>query len=153
MTEIEIHYEGDLHCRATHLPSGAEIATDAPPDNHGRGQAFSPTDLLAASLGTCMATIMAIAGQKYGLELKGIRVNVRKGMASTPPRRIGRLEVDYFVPLAANHPHRESLEKAALACPVHHSLHPDIEQEIKFHWEGAAYEETVYLLRNPAKDQ
>jgi putative redox protein len=136
MIEIEVNYEGDLHCTAKHLPSGAEIPTDAPIDNHGRGEAFSPTDLVAAALGTCMATIMAIAGQKHGLDLKGVRVMVRKQMSANPPRRIARLEVDYFVPLAADHPQREALEKATLACPVLHSLHPEMEQKIQFYWEG-----------------
>lgn len=134
MVEIEINYEGNLHCTVKHLPSGAEISTDAPVDNQGSGEAFSPTDLLAASLGSCMATIMAIAGQKHGLDLKGVRVKVRKQMSNNLPRRIARLEVDYFVPLAADHPQRAALEKAALACPVHHSLHPDMEQKIQFFW-------------------
>jgi putative redox protein len=134
MLEIDIYYEGDLHCRAVHKPSGAVIQTDAPVDNHGRGENFSPTDLATAALGTCMATLMGIAAQQHGIDLKGTHVVVRKEMSKTPPRRIARFEVDYHVPLPANHPQRELLEAAARGCPVHHSLHPDIEQKIAFYY-------------------
>jgi len=134
MVEIDIYYEGDLHCRAIHKPSGAEIQTDAPIDNHGRGENFSPTDLATAALGTCMATLMGIAAQQRGIDIKGTRVVVRKEMSKTGPRRIARLEVDYFVPLPADHPQRKLLEAAALGCPIHHSLHPDIEQKIEFYY-------------------
>lgn len=134
MTEIDVHYEGDLHCRATHKPSGALLQTDAPLDNQGRGENFSPTDLVATALGTCVLTLMGIAAQQRDIDIKGARVAVRKEMSKDLPRRIIRLEVDCFVPLPANHPKRELLEAAALTCPVRHSLHPDIEQKIEFYW-------------------
>lgn len=136
MVEININYEGDLHCRVEHGPSGAIIQTDAPVDNHGRGECFSPTDLAAAALGACMATIMGIAAQRYNIDLRGIKVKVAKEMSKDTPRRIAKLTVNYHVPLAVDHPQRKLLEAAALSCPVHHSLHPDIEQDIQFHWEG-----------------
>lgn len=136
MVEIQIQYEGDLHCSATHGPSGTVLATDAPVDNQGRGESFSPTDLLATSLGTCMSTIMGIAAKRKGIALEGMKVTVKKHMSTDTPRRIGRLEVDLEVPLPADHPERTLLEAAAMACPVHHSLHPDIVMEIRWQWIG-----------------
>ena len=135
MVEIEVFYEGDLHCRAVHGPSGQQIATDAPVDNQGRGECFSPTDLFVTSLGTCMSTIMAIAGRNHGLDLTGLRVKLRKSMSTDAPRRIARLEIDYHVPLPADHPKRALLEAAALGCPVERGLHPDIEQKVEFFWQ------------------
>lgn len=134
MTEIKISYQGDLHCRAIHTASGAELQTDAPVDNQGRGENFSPTDLVATALGSCMATIMGIAARRHDIDLAGVEITVRKIMSQDTPRRIARLEVDYHLPLPADHPKRALLEAAAMSCPVHHSLHPDIEQDIKFHW-------------------
>jgi uncharacterized OsmC-like protein len=134
VTEIKISYQGDLHCRAIHTASGAELQTDAPVDNQGRGENFSPTDLVATALGSCMATIMGIAARRHDVDLTGVEVTVRKIMSQDTPRRIARLEVDYHLPLPADHPKRALLEAAAMSCPVHHSLHPDIEQDIKFHW-------------------
>jgi len=136
MVDININYEGDLHCSVKHGPSGAVIQTDAPTDNHGRGECFSPTDLVAAALGACMATIMGIAAQRHHIKIDGTKVTVVKEMSKDTPRRIARLTVNYHVPLAADHPQRKLLEAAALSCPVHHSLHPNIEQNIEFHWEG-----------------
>lgn len=134
MTRIKIHYEGQLHCRLTHSPSGSEIQTDAPVDNQGKGEAFSPTDLVGAALGSCMATIMAMAAEKSGIDCKGTHITVEKTMSSDLPRRISEINVDIHVPLSADHPKRALLEKAALNCPVHHSLHPEIKQNIVFHW-------------------
>ena len=136
MVEMIIQYTGDLHCTAKHQPSGAVIQTDAPVDNQGRGEAFSTTDLLGAALGTCMVTIMGIAARRYDIELKGTRVVVRKTMSTDSPRRIAKLEVDFYVPLPANHPQRALLEKAAIQCPIHQSLHPNLEQVMNFYWEG-----------------
>lgn len=135
MTEIKISYQGDLHCRAIHPASGAELQTDAPVDNQGRGENFSPTDLVATALGSCMATIMGIAARRHDVDLTGVEVTVRKIMSQDTPRRIARLEVDYHLPLPADHPKRALLEAAAMSCPVHHSLHPDIEQAIQFYWQ------------------
>ena len=134
MVEIKIDYEGQLRCAAEHVPSGNKMATDAPVDNQGRGESFSPTDMVATALGTCMATIMGIAAQKRELSLEGLRLVVLKEMSTDLPRRISRLEVEIHVPLSEDHPHREVLENAAMTCPVHHSIHPDITVEIDWHW-------------------
>jgi uncharacterized OsmC-like protein len=136
MVEIQISYQGGLRCSAVHGPSGTVIETDAPVDNNGRGEAFSPTDLAATALGSCMMTIMGIVAQRKGIAIEGTRVQVRKIMASDTPRRIGRLELDFIVPLPPDHPERSFLEAAALSCPVHHSLHPDIEVAIDWRWTG-----------------
>lgn len=136
MVEITIDYHGSLRCQAKHGPSGAEIETDAPVDNHGRGEAFSPTDLAATSLGMCMMTVMGIAAQARKVELTGSKLTVRKHMSSEPPRRIAVLEVDLSIPLPPSHPARDVLEEVGRRCPVALSLHPDVEQKITFHWNG-----------------
>lgn len=136
MVHIDISYLGSLRCELVHGPSGAKILTDAPTDNHGKGEAFSPTDLAAASLGACMATIMGICAQEHGVELGKAKVAVEKTMAPKPPRRISKIEVAFTIPLPPDFPMRKTLENAALACPVHHSLHPDIEQVVRFDWVG-----------------
>ena len=136
MVNISIRYTGDLHCSAVHGPSNNEIATDAPVDNNGKGQAFSPTDLVATALGTCMATVMGIAAQRHQIDLDGMRVEITKEMSKDTPRRIARLASEMHIPLPANHPQRELLEAAALGCPVHHSLHPDVDKPVNFVWEG-----------------
>ncbi len=136
MVHISIEYTGDLHCQATHGPSGRKLETDAPVDNNGRGESFSPTDLTATSLGACMATVMGIMAQRHGIDLKGMKIEVRKEMTKDAPRRIARLEVEIHVPLPKTHEKRDMLERAALTCPVHHSLHPDIEKPVKFIWLG-----------------
>lgn len=136
MVNISISYTGGLHCVATHEPSGSELATDAPVDNNGKGEAFSPTDLVATALGTCMATVMAIAAQRHQIELNGMRVSITKEMSKDMPRRIVRLASEIHVPLPKDHPQRELIEKAALGCPVHHSLHPEIEKPVNFVWKS-----------------
>jgi uncharacterized OsmC-like protein len=135
MVQISIDYSGKLHCSATHGPSGIVLATDAPVDNQGKGESFSPTDLVATALGTCIATTMAIVAERHQVELKGMTVQVRKEMANEP-RRIGRLTTEVHVPLPADHPQRGLLEKTALGCPVHRSLSADMERPTKFFWEG-----------------
>jgi putative redox protein len=135
MVRISIDYDGKLHCNATHGPSGAPLATDAPLDNQGKGEAFSPTDLVATALGTCIATTMAIVAERHQVELKGMTVQVAKEMASDP-RRISRQTTEVHVPLPADHPRRELLEKTALGCPVHRSLSGEMERPTKFFWEG-----------------
>ena len=134
MVEIDIEYEGDLHCRARHGPSAAEIVTDAPVDNEGRGEAFSPTDLLATSLGVCMMTVMGIHARRKGIDLKGTRVQVIKEMVADPVRRIGRLTVTFDLPARLDAEQRAGLEAAACTCPVCHSLHPDVKREIAFRY-------------------
>jgi uncharacterized OsmC-like protein len=136
MLEFTITYQGGLHCEAVHGPSGARIETDAPVDNHGKGAAFSPTDLCSTSLGVCMMTVMGIYAQKHNVELTGTTLKVRKVMTAEPPRKIARIEVDFDIPLPADHPHREALEHAAITCPVALSLHPDIEKPVSFRWVG-----------------
>ena len=136
MVHVDISYLGSLRCEAVHGPSGAKILTDAPVDNHGKGEAFSPTDLTAASLGACMATIMGIAAEQQGVSLGDMKVAVEKEMSTDSPRRITKIHVAFAIPLPSTHPKRKTLENAALACPVHHSLHPNIEQVVRFEWVG-----------------
>ncbi|MGI8890442.1 MAG: OsmC family protein [Chthoniobacterales bacterium] len=135
MVTISIDYTGQLHCNATHGPSGTVLATDAPADNQGKGESFSPTDLVGTALGTCIATTMAIVAERHEVELKGMTVQVSKEMADAP-RRIGRLTTQVHVPLPPDHPQRERLEKAALGCPVHRSLAAGMERSTEFFWEG-----------------
>lgn len=134
MVEIKLTYEGDLHCSAVHTPSGNTLVTDAPLDNSGRGEAFSPTDLLATSLGACMATVIGIVAKRKEITVEGMGVTVRKFMSEDLPRRVKRLELDLRIPLSASHPDRPLIESAARGCPVHHSLHPDIEIAMNWIW-------------------
>ena len=137
MVEVHIQYLGELRCEAEHAPSRTTILTDAPVDNHGRGEAFSPTDLVATALGTCIVTTMGIFAQRHGIELRGTKITVQKEMTSVPTRRIARLACELLFPLPASHPHREALERAAHTCPVHQSLHPEVEKPIRFLWADA----------------
>lgn len=134
MVSIQVHYEGDLRCRATHGPSGKELFTDAPVDNHGRGESFSPTDLVATALATCMATVIGIKAQQKGLAVTGMTVSVEKHMSDDSPRRIARLPIVITIPLPADHLDRRLLEATALACPVHQSLHPEIDKPVTWNW-------------------
>jgi putative redox protein len=134
MVDIHLEYQGELHCKAIHSPSGTELATDAPVDNQGRGESFSPTDLVATALGTCMLTIMGILARTLDLDITGATADVTKEMTAKPPRRIQRLAVRIHVPRAIGAENREKLERAVCACPVHKSLHPDIEIPIDFTW-------------------
>lgn len=131
MVEINIRYEGDLRVHARHGPSGTELVTDAPVDNEGRGESFSPTDLVATALGTCVSTLMGIYARRHEIDLGGMTVRVEKHM-QTDPRRIGRLPVTVTVPVALEGRHREGIERVARTCPVHKSLHPDIDAPIEF---------------------
>ncbi len=131
---IDIEYVGGLRTSAKHGPSGCTLVTDPPVDNHGKGESFSPTDLCATAFGTCMLTIMGIYAERHGIDLRGATAHVEKEMAQTPVRRIARLATEIRVPLPVDHPQREALERAALACPVHASLHPDIEKPVTFVW-------------------
>ena len=125
-----------MRCAATHGPSGQTVFTDAPVDNHGRGESFSPTDLTATALGSCMATIMGIVAERHELDLRGMAIEVTKTMSADAPRRISKLETVIKVPLPPDHPQRALLENAALTCPVHKSLHPDMEKPVDFRWIG-----------------
>jgi uncharacterized OsmC-like protein len=136
MVKIDIRYDGGLRCSATHGPSGQTLHTDAPVDNHGRGESFSPTDLVATALGACMGTIMGILAERHELDLRGMEISVTKEMSADTPRRIARLATTIQVPLPADHPKRGLLENGALTCPVHQSLHADIEKPVEFVWGG-----------------
>ena len=132
--EMEIVYEGDMRCAATHGPSGQTVTTDAPVDNGGRGAAFSPTDLVGVALGTCMVTIMGLYAKKAGLDITGTRVHVVKDMISRPVRRVGKITVTVTLPggKSFSAAQREELEKAATFCPVKYSLHPDVNVALEF---------------------
>ena len=136
MVKIDIRYEGGLRCAATHGPSGQTLQTDAPVDNHGRGESFSPTDLVATALGACMATIMGIAAERHQLDLHGMQIEVTKVMSADLPRRIAKLATTIKVPLPPEHSQRALLENAALTCPVHKSLSAEMEKPVDFEWVG-----------------
>ncbi len=134
MVSISITYEGELRCNLIHGPSGKVLETDAPKDNMGKGESFSPTDLVASGLGACMLTIMGIFAQRHHIPLKGTRVQVTKEMIQEPVRRIGKLTVRFEFPAGIPANQRPALEKAALTCPVHKSLHPEIEIPVEFRY-------------------
>ena len=134
MVKITGEYQGDLHCVATHGPSGRTLETDAPVDNQGRGEAFSPTDLMATALGTCILTTMAIAARRRNLDLKGSRFEVEKEMSTDVPRRIVRLATHVWLPFAHSVDPDDELERIARTCPVHKSLHSSIHVPIVLHW-------------------
>ncbi len=130
----KIVYEGNLRTRMTHLYSGTEVLSDAPLDNQGLAQAFSPTDMVATSLGSCMMTVMGIKARAMNLDLKGTEIEIIKVMASDP-RRISEIQATVKFP-KSNFEEKDKtiLENTARTCPVAKSLHPDIKQEMKFVW-------------------
>ncbi len=138
MTEVTVRYQGDLHCELHHGPSGATFTTDAPVDNQGKGEAFSPTDLVGAALGSCILTIMGIMAQRNSWDLSGTTAKVTKEMVAAPLRRIGRLAVRIHIPHDLPADVRQKLEAGAHTCPVHKSLHPDIEAPLTFSYGAAA---------------
>ncbi|MCW9699104.1 MULTISPECIES: OsmC family protein [unclassified Avibacterium] len=129
-----LNYTGDLHNDIVHLQSGDKISTDAPVDNNGKGEAFSPTDLLASSLAACAMTIMGIKARDMGVDLRGSRIEVEKEMAANP-RRVARVSLDIYLDKALDEKSRRILEAAAHACPVAKSLSADLLQEFRFHYE------------------
>ncbi len=133
MVRIDVLYEGQLHTSSVHLPSGAALSTHAPVENQGRGESFSPTDLFATSLGTCMLTIMGIAAQREGWALEGTALSVEKHMAEGP-RRVVRLVLAFEMPQGMSAKARTVLENAARTCPVANSIHPDIQLDVDFNW-------------------
>lgn len=134
MVKITAVYEGNLRCTATHTPSQKELFTDAPTDNQGKGESFSPTDLVATALITCMMTIMGIKAREMNIDLTGTQLVVEKIMASNP-RRIAALPVQIiFPPLNLDEKAKKILENAALTCPVAKSIHPDIAFTVEFQW-------------------
>ena len=132
MVAIKITYEGQLRCKAVHGPSGQVILTDAPTDNMGKGEFFSPTDLVAAALGTCMLTIMGIAANKYKIDISGTTADVTKEMTNVPSRQIGTLRVTINVPKALTNEQKRILENAAKTCPVHMNLSSSINIAMEF---------------------
>lgn len=138
MKTAKINYLGGLSTEAIHLRSEKSIVTDAPLDNNGKGEAFSPTDLAATSLGCCAITVIGIAAQKEGHEFKNSEIEITKIMTSEAPRKIQKIIVEFALncepPLIASE--KKRYERVAHTCPVALSLHPDIEQEMIFNWQN-----------------
>ena len=134
MVKMSAVYQGEKHCELHHEPSGSKIGTDAPKDNNGRGAQFSPTDLVGAALGSCMLTVMAIAAEKDGVDIKGARMNVEKEMQANP-RKIAKLNVVLHMPMHLPTEYRRKLEDIAHNCPVKLSLHPDLHIPVLFHYD------------------
>ena len=132
--KITCDYLGDLRVRATHGPSGTELVPDAPVDNHGKGESFSPTDLAATALASCILTILGIQARAAGLDFRGMRIDVEKYMTAQPPRRIARLDVVIHMPAGIAAELRPRLVRAAEACPVKQSLHPETEVVLDWSW-------------------
>lgn len=128
-------YIGDLRTEIEHLQSGNKITTDAPLDNNGKGEFFSPTDMLAASLGSCMLTIMGMAAKTHGFDIDGTKVDTTKIMESNP-RRVAEVIVEFQFPYNYEDKHKRLIEAAARHCPVANSLHPDLKQTIVFNYAG-----------------
>ena len=129
----KVTYKGGLRTTCLHLRSGNEFITDAPVDNNGKGEAFSPTDTVATGLASCMMTMMGIKARDLEVDLEGSTAEVTKHMAANP-RRIAKIEVKLELPEAVSEKHRKILTHTANTCPVHYSLHPDVEKVIEFHW-------------------
>lgn len=135
MATVTGTYLGGLRVEARHEQSGATLITDAPVDNKGQGRSFSPTDLCSTSLGACAMTIMGIFAEAHGLNIDGATFAVTKTMSASAPRRIAKIEVAFTFPdKGYSDKDKKSLERAALTCPVHHSLGPEVEQVISFNW-------------------
>ena len=135
MVRMQVEYRGALRCTARHEPSGTVIETDAPVDNCGKGERFSPTDLVGAALASCIATTLGIVAQRKGWNLDGLRVEVAKAMTTEGPRRIARLPVVVHMPAGVPPECREEAERIARTCPVHRSLHPDVDAPIDVKWQ------------------
>ena len=131
MSRANIVYQNNLRTEAEHIASGEKIITDAPVDNNGKGEAFSPTDLVATALGSCIITIMAISANKYDIDMSGTNASVKKIMGSDP-RRISEISIEINMNKNIEEKDRKRLERSALTCPVHRSLHPDLEKKIRF---------------------
>jgi len=134
MPTIQTVYRGELRTQLTHVASGQQIFTDAPLDNQGKGEAISPTDMLSASLGSCMLTIMGIAARTHGINLEGVELAITKHMVATP-RKVGKIEIIFSnLPKNLDQHQKLLIEKAAKTCPVALSLHPQLEQIVQFNW-------------------
>ena len=130
----KVVYLGELRTEATHLKSGNQIITDAPTDNNGKGEAFSPTDTVATALASCALTIVGIKAESMDWDISEITAEVTKIMG-TEPRRISKIKIDFKIPFETDDKQRKLLEKTAKTCPVFMSLHPDMEKELNFIWE------------------
>lgn len=133
MVKCTVKYLGGLHCELAHGPSGAKVCSDAPVDNRGKGESFSPTDLMCSAMAACMATIMGIYAEDNGLDLNGAEISVEKEMSANP-RRIARITTVITLPLPADTPHKAALADCVLGSPAMRSLHPDIEVPITWNW-------------------
>jgi len=134
MVAIQVEYQGDLHCKAVHGPSGTELTTDAPKDNQGRGESFSPTDIVATALGSCILSVMGILARTLEVDITGATAHVEKEMTTTAPRMIASLTVRVQMPHGISPENQAKFERAAHTCPVHKSLHPDVKAPIEFVW-------------------
>lgn len=135
MVKMSVLYTGKLHCKLEHEPSKSMIETDAPKDNHGLGEKFSPTDLVGAALGSCILTTMAIVAERDGVSLQGATASVEKEMVTDPARRIGALHVKIRMPKSVPADKRQKLEQVAMNCPVTKSVHPEMKIPMSFSYE------------------
>ncbi|MBT62244.1 MAG: osmotically inducible protein OsmC [Puniceicoccaceae bacterium] len=135
MVQMTVKYEGALRCKVSHEPSGQSFNTDAPIDNNGKGEAASPTDLCAAALGSCMATIIGMQMEKLGFDLTGMRIEVNKEMSNYKPRRIIKLSTEIWLPGKFDDITKRKIINAAKGCPVHHSLSSEIDKPVLIHWQ------------------
>lgn len=135
MAQMTVNYLGDLRTEATHLKSGSKFITDAPPDNNGKGEAFSPSDTVCVALASCMITIMGIAARRENLDLKGLKANIVKIMVAEP-RRIAEIQINFVMPdtVILSDKQKLVLQRAAHTCPVALSLHPEIKQTVSFNF-------------------
>ena len=133
MSTSKVTYLGNLRTENEHLKSGNKYITDAPVDNHGKGEAFSPTDTVATGLANCMITVMGIKAAEMGVNMEGTTANVTKHMAANP-RRISQIDVEVFLPAGIDERSQKILENTGRTCPVFQSLHPDLIKNITFHW-------------------
>jgi putative redox protein len=136
MVRIDVTYRGRLRCTSVHEPSRAELVTDAPRDNEGEGASFSPTDLVATALATCVLTTMGIVAKRHGWNMDGATASVEKHMVADPVRRIGKLALSVRMPRGLDQKAREVLERTAHTCPVHKSLAPNVEVPMTFAWDA-----------------
>ena len=134
MVEIQIDYQGQLRCLATHGPSGTTLNSDAPRDNMGKGESFSPTDMVATALGTCMLTTMGIVARRNNIAFESAAAKVGKEMTSAPTRRIAKLTVEITVPAELSEEDRLRLRNAAVTCPVRKSISEEIQVPLTFYW-------------------
>jgi len=136
MVKMSGSYQGELRCRSKHGPSGSVLFTNAPTDNGGKGDAFSPTDLVAMALATCIATTMGAVARERGLDLKGLTYELTKEMAEDAPRRIARVAISMSVPLRRTPELAEAFDKVIKTCPVQQSLQPSVQVPVTLHWIG-----------------